>query len=154
MFLCSLNNIILQHPVALCILISCSHPSPSLCIFVDILIFTLQRPRLFWLYNNTCFDLTCCSVFKLFSFCKGKHYAMKAYGGVDVYLHIFLTSALAGGEWSASRSIRFTPEERAPGGTHWIEGWVDSRACLGDVEKRKFLDLTGTRTPTPLLFSP
>jgi hypothetical protein len=28
-----------------------------------------------------------------------KHYAMKAYGGVDVEIHIFLTSALAGGEW-------------------------------------------------------
>jgi hypothetical protein len=28
---------------------------------------------------------------------------MKAYGGVDVYIHTFLTSALAGGEWSASR---------------------------------------------------
>jgi hypothetical protein len=29
---------------------------------------------------------------------------MKVYGGVDVYIHIFLTSALVGGEWSASRS--------------------------------------------------
>jgi hypothetical protein len=28
---------------------------------------------------------------------------MKAYEGVDVYIHIFLTSALAEGEWSASR---------------------------------------------------
>jgi hypothetical protein len=27
---------------------------------------------------------------------------MKAYGGVDVQMHIFLTSALVGGEWSAS----------------------------------------------------
>jgi hypothetical protein len=26
---------------------------------------------------------------------------MKTYGGVDVYIHIFLTSALVGGEWSA-----------------------------------------------------
>jgi hypothetical protein len=32
------------------------------------------------------------------------NYAMKAYGGVDVYIHIFLTSALAGGELPASRS--------------------------------------------------
>jgi hypothetical protein len=30
-----------------------------------------------------------------------------------------LTSALDGGEWSASRPGRFTPRERAPG-THWI----------------------------------
>jgi hypothetical protein len=61
---------------------------------------------------------------------------MKAYGGVDVYIHIFLTSALVGGEWSASRLGRFTPGERAPG-THW----VGLREGLDDVEKRKFLTL-------------
>jgi hypothetical protein len=36
---------------------------------------------------------------------------MEAYGGMDVQIHIFLTSALAGGEWSASRPCRFTPGE-------------------------------------------
>jgi hypothetical protein len=35
----------------------------------------------------------------------------------------FLTSALDGGEWSASRPCRFTHRERAPR-THWIGGWV------------------------------
>jgi hypothetical protein len=65
-----------------------------------------------------------------------KHYVMKAYGGVDVLIHIFLASALSGGEWSASLTVRFTPGERAPG-THWIGGWVDPRASLNDVEKRK-----------------
>jgi hypothetical protein len=44
------------------------------------------------------------------------------------------------GEWSASRHGRFTPGERAPR-THWIGGWVDSRAGLDDVEKRKFFTL-------------
>jgi hypothetical protein len=67
---------------------------------------------------------------------------MKAYGGVDVQIHIFLTSALAGGEWSASYPGHFTPGERAPG-THWIGCWVDPRACLDDVDKRKFLTLPG-----------
>jgi hypothetical protein len=38
-----------------------------------------------------------------------------------------LTSALAGGEWSASRPGRFTPRERDPV-THWIGGWVGRRA--------------------------
>jgi hypothetical protein len=66
---------------------------------------------------------------------------MKAYGGVDVWIYIFLTLALAGGEWSASRPCRFTPGEIAPG-THWI-GWVSPRAALDDVEKRKFLTLPG-----------
>jgi hypothetical protein len=37
---------------------------------------------------------------------------MKAYGGVDVQIHIHLTLALAGDEQSASRPSRFTP------GTH------------------------------------
>jgi hypothetical protein len=59
---------------------------------------------------------------------------MKAYGGVDVQIHIFLTSALAGGEWSASRHGRFTPGERAPG-IHWIGGWVNLIAGLDDMEK-------------------
>jgi hypothetical protein len=52
---------------------------------------------------------------------------MKTYGGVDVYILIFLTSALVGGEWSASRPGRFTPREGALG-THWIRGWVDLTA--------------------------
>jgi hypothetical protein len=34
------------------------------------------------------------------------------------------------------------PRERAPG-THCIGGWVDPRAGLDDVEKRKFLTLPG-----------
>jgi hypothetical protein len=66
---------------------------------------------------------------------------MKTYGGVDVLIHIFLTSAL-GGEWSTSRTGRFTPEERAPG-THCIGGWFGPRAGLDDVEKRKLLTVQG-----------
>jgi hypothetical protein len=38
-------------------------------------------------------------------------------GGMEVQLHALLTSALDGGEWSASRSGRFTPQGLAPG-TH------------------------------------
>jgi hypothetical protein len=62
---------------------------------------------------------------------------MKTYGGLDVYIRVFLTSALVGGEWSDSRPGRFTP------GTHWIGGWVDPRAGLDDLEKRQFLTLPG-----------
>jgi hypothetical protein len=61
---------------------------------------------------------------------------------VDVEIRVFLTSALVGGEWSASRPDRFTLEERAAG-AHWIGGWVDPRAGLDDMEKGKFLTLQG-----------
>jgi hypothetical protein len=40
-----------------------------------------------------------------------------------------LTSTLDEGEWSASRTGRFTSRERAPG-AHWIGGWVGPRAVL------------------------
>jgi hypothetical protein len=54
----------------------------------------------------------------------------------------FLTSALVGVECSSSRPGRFTPGERAPG-MHWIEGYVEHRATLHSMEKRKFLTLPG-----------
>jgi hypothetical protein len=63
-------------------------------------------------------------------------------GGVDVQIRVFLTSAPAGGEWSASRPGRFTPGDRGLG-THWIGGWVDPRDGLDNVDKRKFLTLPG-----------
>jgi hypothetical protein len=68
---------------------------------------------------------------------------MKACVGVDVYIYIFLTSALVGDELSATRPGRFALWESAPS-THWI-GWVDPRAGLDNVEKRKFLILLGLR---------
>jgi hypothetical protein len=45
------------------------------------------------------------------------------YGGVDVWIHVFLTSALVEGEWSTSSPGRFKPGEIDPG-THGIGGWV------------------------------
>jgi hypothetical protein len=63
-------------------------------------------------------------------------------GGVRIWIHIFLASALAGGQWSASRLGRFTPGERASC-THWIGGLVGPRACLDNVAKRKFLTPPG-----------
>jgi hypothetical protein len=41
-----------------------------------------------------------------------------------------LTSALDGGEWSASCPCRFTPRDRAPG-SYWVGSW------MGTVVKRK-----------------
>jgi hypothetical protein len=65
---------------------------------------------------------------------------MKTYEGVNVLIHIFFTPSLFGGEWSDSRSDRFTTGERVPG-THSIAGWMGPRAGLDDVEKRKFFTL-------------
>jgi hypothetical protein len=47
-----------------------------------------------------------------------------------------LTSALDGGEWSASRPGCFTPSERAPC-THWIGGCVGPRIGMDALSKRK-----------------
>jgi hypothetical protein len=44
--------------------------------------------------------------------------------------------------WSTSHPSRFNPWERAPS-THWTGGWVDPKAGLDDMEKRKFLILPG-----------
>jgi hypothetical protein len=64
---------------------------------------------------------------------------MKAYGGMHVQIHIFLTSALAG--WV----VGFTPRPLYPWAKSprypWIGGWVDPRAGLDDVEK--FLTIPG-----------
>jgi hypothetical protein len=65
---------------------------------------------------------------------------MKAYYGVEVRLPALLTSALGGGEWSASRPGRFTPRERAPG-TYWIGGWVGPRTGLDAVVKTEIPSL-------------
>jgi hypothetical protein len=56
---------------------------------------------------------------------------MKAYGGVNVYVHIVLTSALVGGEWSISRLSRFTP------GTHGIGVWVGTAEPVWTTWRRE-----------------
>jgi hypothetical protein len=61
-----------------------------------------------------------------------------------------LTSALDGDEWSASRPGRFTPREGTPI-TQRIGGWVDPRAVLDAVVKRKIPTPrreSNPRTPT------
>jgi hypothetical protein len=62
-----------------------------------------------------------------------KHCAMKTWGSGAPP---FLTSALDGREWSASRPSRFIPGDSAPG-AHCIGGRVGPRAGPNTVEKRK-----------------
>jgi hypothetical protein len=71
--------------------------------------------------------------------CLTKHHAMNTYAGIE---------ALDGGDWSASRPGRFTPEEAAHC-SHWIGGWAGSRGDPGGVLKRqKPLTFTSVRTVT------
>jgi hypothetical protein len=58
---------------------------------------------------------------------------MQMYVEEYVYLHVFLMSALDGREWSASLPSHFIHI------THWIGGWVDPRAGMDAVERRKVL---------------
>jgi hypothetical protein len=49
-------------------------------------------------------------------------------GYIDPFF-FFLTMALVGVKWSASRPGHFIHRERAPG-TYWIGGWMGPRAGL------------------------
>jgi hypothetical protein len=77
--------------------------------------------------------------------------AMKVYVGVEVQIHIFLTSALVGGERSASRPCRFTPQGKNP----WypLDRRLDGpQSRSGQCGEEKILDPTGTRTPNTVYF--
>jgi hypothetical protein len=77
-----------------------------------------------------------------------RHEGVLGNGGIAP---LTLTSALDGGEWSASRPGRFTPKERASG-THWIGGWVGPRAVLDGVVKRKIPSTRRESNPrTPIV---
>jgi hypothetical protein len=80
-----------------------------------------------------------CSATDLFYFIlkvkQSRYTPWRRLGGEEVYSYSFSTSALDGGEWSASLPGRaFTPGERTPG-THCTGGWVGPRAGL-DTEVR------------------
>jgi hypothetical protein len=60
---------------------------------------------------------------------------MKAYGRVDVQIHIFFTSALVGGEWSASRPGTFTPGKEPPGPIGKEVGWIAEPVWTWSREK-------------------
>jgi hypothetical protein len=60
----------------------------------------------------------------------------------------FLTSALDGGDWWASRSCRLVPGEIALG-TRWIEGGVGYRFGLGTVENRNIVHCRESKPGLP-----
>jgi hypothetical protein len=65
---------------------------------------------------------------------------------MDVQIHVFLSLALVGGEWSASRLRRFNPGKRALG-THWIGGLGRGSKRSGRRQGEKNFVPTGTQTP-------
>jgi hypothetical protein len=74
---------------------------------------------------------------------------MQAYGGVDIGIHVFLSSALVADEWSASHLCRFTP---------WVNP-LDRRLSglqgrSGRYGEVKILDRAGARTTIPRSSSP
>jgi hypothetical protein len=68
---------------------------------------------------------------------------MKAYGGVDLQLHVFLTSELVGGgQIHAPAALPPGKEPPVPIGKEAV--WAP------ELGEEKNLAPTGTRTPTPL----
>jgi hypothetical protein len=69
-----------------------------------------------------------------------QHFGDRSSGCIDPYFFDLSTNW----RWVVSFTPRLLyPLRKEPPGTHWIGGWVDSRANLNDVEKRKFLTLLG-----------
>jgi hypothetical protein len=67
------------------------------------------------------------------------------YGGVEI--HIFLASALVGGEWSASRPCRFPPGKEPPVPILLEVGWTPEPVWT--IWRSENIYLTGTRTSAP-----
>jgi hypothetical protein len=59
----------------------------------------------------------------------------------------FLTSALDGGDWSASRLGRALPPGKGSPGTHWTGGWVGPRADLEEKSSAHVGDRTAVVQP-------
>jgi hypothetical protein len=81
-------------------------------------------------FVNTNFNIIVIKSIFFWLFQNSSQYSV-SYIGTRCIVQVFLTSALVGGESSASRPGRFTPGERAPG-TQWIGGWVGPRTGLDD----------------------
>jgi hypothetical protein len=76
-----------------------------------------------------------------------KHHDTKMYGGVEVQLLVYLTSAVDCGEWSALCPERLIPRESNPS-VHWMGGG-GSRASSDAVKKRAPLALAMNPNPIP-----
>jgi hypothetical protein len=103
-----------------------------------------QYDRVLWISAST-IPNSCLRKFANFLL----HHAMKTYGGSGVIPPPFLTSALAGGEWSALRPWGFIrhPEKEPQGPLDWRLGGPQSQ--YGRCGKEKNLALTGSNPGCP-----
>jgi hypothetical protein len=67
---------------------------------------------------------------------------MKAYGGVDVQIHVVLTNC------QLRATAALPARKKSPVPIVWEAGWVPELVVRHEEEK--ILDPTDTRTPTPL----
>jgi hypothetical protein len=82
-----------------------------------------------------------------------EHRTMMTRKGVEVHLHIFLISAVAGGEWSASSPGRFAAGER-PLTTNTVGCWVIEESRRGANESSLcFCQESNLRSSSPLAWS-
>jgi hypothetical protein len=102
-------------------------------------------------YIKTGHDRFLSHLFESFVNCP-KHHSMKTFWERRYSSMHSLTSALDGGELSASRPGQFTPRERASS-THWIGGWVGPRAGLDTVSKKILSPRRESNTDHPVVQS-
>jgi hypothetical protein len=68
------------------------------------------------------------------------HHDMNTYEGMEVWLHVFLTSASNGGEWLMSHPV--LPLRKKPHGTHCIGEWVRPRTSPDMVGIKSCLSIS------------
>jgi hypothetical protein len=112
--------------------------------------FTPQKIFWYWFLLEAQLTSKPWCIWKKVTFWLIKHYVMKAYGGVYVWIHVFLTSVLVADESLASSPCCFTPGERTPVPMDRRLSGPQSRS--GRCGEVTILDPTGTRISTLVLW--
>ena len=92
--------------------------------------------------RHVCISSPCREPFQFASYFRVTACLMKAYGGMEVQLQLFLTCALDATEFSASHPYSFTL------GTKWIRQWAGSRTGFTFWSAEAFTALPENRNTT------